>query len=50
MGFWITDLIKEVTTPRQPAFSFAEYIKAVEKYGEKTALQMRKNGCFNIKK
>ena len=28
MGFWVTDLIKEVTTPKQPAFDVKEYTDA----------------------
>ena len=50
MGFWITDLIKEATTPKQPAFDVKAYTDAMIKYGDAVADKMRKNGCFNIKK
>lgn len=50
MGFWVTDLIKEAVTPKQPAFEFKEYVDAQLKYGEKTADQMKKAGMFNLDK
>ena len=50
MGFWITDLIKEVATPKRPAFDFKEYVDAELKYGKKTADQMKKSGEFNLDK
>jgi len=49
MGFWITDLIKEVATPKRPAFDVKEYSDARVKYGDAVADRMRKNGDFDIK-
>lgn len=49
MGFWITDLIKEVATPKRPAFDVKEYSDARVKYGDAIADRMRKNGDFDIK-
>lgn len=48
MGFWLTEIIKEVTTPTQPAFDVLKYVDAQIKYGDKTADRMRKAGCFNL--
>lgn len=50
MGFWVTDLIKEVTTPKQPAFDVKEYTDARIKYGDAVADRMRRNGAFNLDK
>lgn len=48
MGFWLTEIIKEVITPTQPAFDVLKYVDAQIKYGDKTADRMRKAGCFNL--
>lgn len=49
-GFWVTDSIKEVTTPKQPAFDVKEYTDARVKYGDAVADRMRRNGAFNLDK
>lgn len=49
MRFSWTGLIKEVVTPKQPAFDVGKYTEARVKYGDAIADRMRKAGQFNLK-